>query len=158
MEKKSETHKQATAPDKLIGTWVRNSETNKKNAFIWRSLDEVIENRRIQFKLIAIKSGTDSNLLNVTSHAAGLLSMCSKCLVSARTHTHTHVRYLSFSLTARICQNNDWASCLPTIFFIWFLFVCLFVLLFFVCFVSFWRLIALMDKWAAEHCVLKLFI
>lgn len=36
-------------------------------------LVEVIVNRRPQFKLIAIKSGTDSNLLSVTSYAAGLL-------------------------------------------------------------------------------------
>lgn len=32
---------------------------------------------------------------------------------------------LAISRTASICQNNDWASCLPTTFFIWFLFVCL---------------------------------
>lgn len=115
-------HTELQTPVKFIGTWVRNSETKTKAKHIYLeiSLDEVIENRRIQFKLIAIKSGTDSNLLNVTSHAAGLLSM-EKC--SGR--QAGTIAPCALSRTARICQNNDWASCLPTTFFIWFLFVCL---------------------------------
>lgn len=47
--------------------------TNPKKKKLHWDLDEVIVNRRTQFKLIAIKSGTDSNLLCVTSDAAGWL-------------------------------------------------------------------------------------
>lgn len=57
-------------------------QNEKKTHF---DLDEVIVNRRTQFKLIAIKSGTDSNLLSVTSYAAGLLwSVCSMRLSFSR--------------------------------------------------------------------------
>ena len=48
------------------------NKSERKKQTHW-DLDEVIVNRRIQFKLIAIKSGTDSNLLCVTSDAAGPL-------------------------------------------------------------------------------------
>lgn len=41
--------------------------------------------------------------------------------------TQSLFRRLFFPLAARICQNNDWASCLPTIFFIWFLFACFYL-------------------------------
>lgn len=54
----------------MIGAWEVYSEYNSKNKSHLRSR---WVNRRTQFKLIAIKSGTDSNLLSVTSYAAGLL-------------------------------------------------------------------------------------
>lgn len=74
--------------NKKIGVQVRasqntNRKTKQKKTHF--DLDEVIVNRRTQFKLIAIKSGTDSNLLSVTSYAAGLLwSVCSTRLSFSR--------------------------------------------------------------------------
>lgn len=110
IEKKREAEQQT--PVKLIGTWVRNSETKTKAAkpiYSERSLDEAIENRRIQFKLIAIKSGTDSNLLNVTSHAAGPLAIGrKKCSVSAALALSfcSHSKNLSKQWLGKLLAHN----------------------------------------------------